>query len=150
MGMSTTTEVIAHYWAFAVFLIGALGLCSLMLLGARYLGGRAQARAKHVPYESGLDSVGSARLRMSAKFYLVAMFFVIFDVEALFLYAWAVSVREVGWLGFIEAAVFIAILLAGLFYLVRIGALNWTPVRSRRETACKSHVRLTSGKHPQQ
>ncbi len=55
-----------------------------------------------------------------------------------------------GWLGFIEAAVFIAILLAGLFYLVRIGALNWTPVRSRRETAGKSHVRLTSGKHPQQ
>lgn len=48
MSMSTTTEVIAHYWAFAVFLIGALGLCSLMLLGARYLGGRAQARAKHV------------------------------------------------------------------------------------------------------
>ncbi|MDM3595122.1 NADH-quinone oxidoreductase subunit A, partial [Proteus mirabilis] len=83
------------------------------------------------------DSVGSARLRMSAKFYLVAMFFVILDVEALFLYAWAVSVREVGWLGFIESAVFIAILLAGLFYLVRIGALNWTPLSSRRETAGK-------------
>lgn len=72
--MSTSIEVFAHHWAFAIYLIGALGLCSLMLLGAYYLGGRSQARAKHIPYESGINSVGSARLRISAKFYLVAMF----------------------------------------------------------------------------
>ncbi|PHM35762.1 NADH-quinone oxidoreductase subunit A [Xenorhabdus innexi] len=133
--MSTSTGVLAHHWAFAIFLLGALGLCALMLLGAYFLGGRAKARAKHVPYESGIDSVGSARLRLSAKFYLVAMFFVIFDVEALYLYAWSVSIKESGWLGFAEASIFILVLLAGLVYLARIGALNWTPVRSRRQVS---------------
>ncbi|MGK9172111.1 NADH-quinone oxidoreductase subunit NuoA [Yokenella regensburgei] len=132
MRMSTSTEIIAHHWAFAVFLIVAIGLCCLMLLGGWYLGGRARARHKNVPFESGIDSVGTARLRLSAKFYLVAMFFVIFDVEALYLYAWATSIRESRWLGFAEAAIFILVLLAGLFYLVRIGALDWTPSRSRR------------------
>ena len=81
--MSTSTEVIAHHWAFAIFLIVAIGLCCLMLVGGWFLGGRARARSKNVPFESGIDSVGSASLRLSAKFYLVAMFFVIFDVEAL-------------------------------------------------------------------
>ena len=60
------------------------------------------------------------------------MFFVIFDVEALYLYAWSTSIRESGWVGFVEAAIFILVLLAGLVYLVRIGALDWTPARSRR------------------
>jgi NADH-quinone oxidoreductase subunit A len=77
MSMSTSTEVIAHHWAFAIFLIVAIGLCCLMLVGGWFLGGRARARSKNVPFESGIDSVGSARLRLSAKFYLVAMFFVV-------------------------------------------------------------------------
>ncbi len=106
-----------------------------MLVGGWYLGGRARARSKNTPFESGIDSVGSARLRLSAKFYLVAMFFVIFDVEALYLYAWSTSIRESGWVGFVEAAIFILVLLAGLVYLVRIGALDWTPARSRRTLA---------------
>jgi NADH-quinone oxidoreductase subunit A len=92
---------------------------------ARYAWVGEPARVPKIPrYESGIDSVGTARLRLSAKFYLVAMFFVIFDVEALYLYAWSVSIRESGWVGFIEAAIFILVLLAGLFYLVRIGALT--------------------------
>ncbi len=91
------------------------------------LGGRDWGRAKHEPFESGVVGAGSTRIRMSAKFYLVAMFFVIFDLEAVFLYAWAVSVREVGWAGFIEAFIFIAILAASLVYLWRIGALEWAP-----------------------
>lgn len=123
---------LAHNWAFTIYVIAALGLCSLMLVAARYLGGRSKARAKHVPYESGLDSVGTARIRFSSQFYLVAMFFVIFDVEALFLFAWAASVKEAGWIGFIGATVFIITLLAGLYYLVRIGALDWVPERSKR------------------
>ena len=110
MSMSTSTEIIAHHWAFAIFLIVAIGLCCLMLVGGWFLGGRARA-----------------------KFYLVAMFFVIFDVEALYLFAWSTSIRESGWIGFVEAAIFIFVLLAGLVYLVRIGALDWTPARSRRE-----------------
>ena len=127
MSMSTSTEVIAHHWAFAIYLVVALGLCCLMLVGAWFLGGRARGRNKNTPFESGIDSVGSARLRLSAKFYLVAMFFVIFDVEALYLFAWSVSVRESGWVGFIEATIFITLLLVGLLYLWRIGALDWAP-----------------------
>jgi len=100
----------------------------------RLVPGRSRPRkAQNTPFESGIDSVGTARLRLSAKFYLVAMFFVIFDVEALYLFAWSTSIRESGWVGFVEAAIFILVLLAGLVYLVRIGALDWTPVRSRRE-----------------
>ncbi|MCO7260579.1 MULTISPECIES: NADH-quinone oxidoreductase subunit A [Dickeya] len=147
--MSTTTEVLAHHWAFALFVIIAVGLCGFMLLGGFLLGGRARARHKNIPYESGIASVGSARLRLSAKFYLVAMFFVIFDVEALYLYAWSVSVRESGWVGFVEATIFILVLLAGLVYLVRIGALDWTPVRSKRQVVKSNVVTQTTNTHQQ-
>ncbi|AUC41373.1 NADH ubiquinone oxidoreductase chain A [Dickeya solani RNS 08.23.3.1.A] len=120
-----------------------------MLLGGFLLGGRARARHKNIPYESGIESVGSARLRLSAKFYLVAMFFVIFDVEALYLYAWSVSIRESGWIGFVEATIFILVLLAGLIYLVRIGALDWTPSRSKRQVVKSNVVTQTTNTHQQ-
>ncbi len=129
--MSATTEILSYHWSFVIFVIVAFGLCVLMLTGGWLLGGRARARHKNTPFESGIDPVGDTHLRLSAKFYLVAMFFVIFDVEALFLYAWATSIRENGWIGFAEAATFIVILLAGLVYLVRIGALDWAPARRR-------------------
>ncbi len=132
MPVPVTAADSVHHWAFAIFAIGAIGLCMSMLLGAFFLGGRARAYAKNIPYESGIDSVGSAHMRLSARFYLVAMFFVIFDVEVLYLYAWSVSIRESGWPGFIEAAVFIFVLLAGLVYLVCIGALDWAPKRPDR------------------
>ncbi|TXH03120.1 MAG: NADH-quinone oxidoreductase subunit A [Nevskiaceae bacterium] len=103
------------------------------MLGLSWLlGGREWGRAKNEPFESGVVSVGSARMRLSAKFYMVAMFFVIFDVEALFLYAWAVSVKEAGWAGYIEAVVFIAVLAISLVYLWRIGALEWAPESRKR------------------
>ncbi|WLD21980.1 NADH-quinone oxidoreductase subunit A [Aeromonas veronii] len=120
-------DISAQHWAFAIYVIGAITICLVMIGLAALLGGRAYGRTKNKPFESGVDSVGSARLRFSAKFYLVAMFFVIFDVEALYLFAWSVSVRESGWVGFIEAAIFIGLLLIGLIYLWRIGALDWSP-----------------------
>lgn len=144
---TTTIDFFAQHWALAVYIIAAFGLCAFMLGAAYILGGRASGRAKNIPYESGIASVGSARLRLSAKFYLVAMFFVIFDVEALFLYAWAVSVRESGWIGFMEATVFILILLAGLVYLIRIGALDWTPSGSQRRVHKADQVIKTEGHH---
>ncbi|OEC41620.1 NADH-quinone oxidoreductase subunit A [Aeromonas sp. DNP9] len=122
-------DISAQHWAFAIYVIGAITLCLVMIGLAALLGGRAYGRTKNKPFESGVDSVGSARLRFSAKFYLVAMFFVIFDVEALYLFAWSVSVRESGWVGFIEATIFIGLLLIGLIYLWRIGALDWSPRR---------------------
>ncbi|HAD39973.1 MAG TPA: NADH-quinone oxidoreductase subunit A [Plesiomonas shigelloides] len=127
-----TSEVLAHHWSFAIFVLAIIALCLFMVGTASLLGGKAWGRSKNQPFESGVDSVGSARLRFSAKFYLVAMIFVIFDVEALYLFAWSVSVRESGWLGLIEASVFIVVLLIGLLYLWRIGALDWTPEKSKR------------------
>jgi NADH-quinone oxidoreductase subunit A len=120
-------QSIAQHWSLGIYLLGVAGLCAFMVGVPVWLGGRDHGRAKTEPFESGVVSVGGARLRFPAKFYLVAMFFVIFDAEALFLYAWAVSARESGWPGFFEATVFILILLAGLIYIWRIGALDWAP-----------------------
>ena len=134
--MPDAVTTMPQNWAFAVFLLGVCALIAFMLGVSSLLGSKAWGRSKNDPFESGMLPVGSARLRLSAKFYLVAMLFVIFDVEALFLFAWAVSVRESGWAGLIEATVFITILLAGLVYLWRIGALDWAP-QGRRERQAK-------------
>jgi NADH-quinone oxidoreductase subunit A len=128
----TAHETLVQYWSFAVYLIGIFFICGFMLAIPVLLGGRYWGRAKNQPFESGIVSTGGARLRFSAKFYLVAVFFVIFDAEALFLYAWAVSMRESGWLGFIEAVIFIFILLVGLIYIWRLGALDWAPEARKR------------------
>lgn len=133
--MSEASAIISHNWGFAVFLLGVVGLCAFMIGVSSLLGSKAIGRSKNDPFESGMLPTGTARLRLSAKFYLVAMLFVIFDVEALFLFAWSVSVRESGWAGFIEATIFIAILLAGLVYLWRIGALDWAPEGRRKRQA---------------
>ncbi|EHK73079.1 MULTISPECIES: NADH-quinone oxidoreductase subunit A [Pseudomonadaceae] len=135
--MSESISLLTHNWSFAVFLLGVVGLIAFMLGVSSLLGSKAVGRSKNDPFESGIVPTGGARLRLSAKFYLVAMLFVIFDVEALFLFAWSVSIRESGWAGFVEASIFIAILLAGLVYLWRIGALDWAPA-SRRERQAKS------------
>lgn len=132
--MSASIQEIASYWSFGAYLVVVGLLCAFMLGASWLLGGRTWGRAKNEPFESGITSVGSAHMRLSAKFYLVAMFFVIFDVEALFLYLWSVSLREAGWSGFTEAVIFIAVLLVGLGYLWRLGALDWSPEgRKRRE-----------------
>jgi NADH-quinone oxidoreductase subunit A len=105
-----------------------IGLCVVMLGLSWVLGERTKyTKATLDPYESGILHVGMARYRFSAKFYLMAMFFVIFDLEAVFVYAWAVSAREAGWAGYIEMLIFLAILLAALVYLWRLGALDWAP-----------------------
>ncbi|CAG1065883.1 NADH-quinone oxidoreductase subunit A [uncultured bacterium] len=112
-------------WPLAAYFLIVILLVSSMLLFSWLLGERKRHRTTAEPYESGIAATGSARLRFDMKFYIVAMLFVIFDVEAAFIYAWAVAVRELGWAGFIEAAVFITVLLAALVYLWRMGALDW-------------------------
>lgn len=105
-----------------------IGLCVVMLGLSWVLGERTRySRATLDPYESGIVHVGLARYRFSAKFYLMAIFFVIFDLEAVFVYAWAVSARESGWPGYVEMVVFLSILVAALAYLWRVGALEWAP-----------------------
>jgi NADH-quinone oxidoreductase subunit A len=119
-------------WPLGVYVAIVLGLVGAMLSLSYVLGQRHHDRSTDSPYESGIISEGSARVRLSAKFYLVAMFFVIFDLEAVFLFAWAVAVRETGWTGYLEVCVFISILLVALGYLWRVGALEWGSGRVRR------------------
>jgi NADH-quinone oxidoreductase subunit A len=118
-------------WPLATYLLLVLALVAGILILSHITGERHKAGAADEPFESGILAVGSARLRLSAKFYLIAMFFVIFDVEAVFLFAWAVALRELGWAGYIEAAIFIGALVAALIYLWRLGALDWGPSKRR-------------------
>ena len=114
-----------NFWPLAVYTI-LVGLLVMAMLSMSFvLGQRHHDRATGSPYESGILSEGSARVRFSAKFYLIAMFFVVFDLEAVFLFAWAVAVRETGWAGYAEALLFVMVLLATLAYLWRVGALDW-------------------------
>ncbi|WP_435051220.1 NADH-quinone oxidoreductase subunit A [Desulfomonile tiedjei] len=101
-----------------------MGLIGLIIGISFLLGQRHRERATDQPYESGMVITGSARTLFDVRFYLIAVFFVIFDLEAVFIFSWAVAVRELGWPGYIEILVFIGVLLAGLVYLWRIGALE--------------------------
>ena len=123
----------AFNWSAIAFILAAIGLVVFMLTVPRLLGGRSQGLQKEEIFEAGVVGAGNARIRLSAKFYLVAIFFVIFDLEALYLYAYAVSVRETGWAGFIAAATFIIDLLIGLIYALSLGALNWAPADKFRK-----------------
>ena len=122
----------AFNWSAIAFILAAIGLVLFMLFVPRLLGGRSQGTQKEEIFEAGVVGAGNARIRLSAKFYLVAIFFVIFDLEALYLYAYAVSVREAGWLGFAAAAIFITILIIGLVYELSLGAMNWAPADKLR------------------
>ncbi|QCI20307.1 NADH-quinone oxidoreductase subunit A [Buchnera aphidicola (Brachycaudus cardui)] len=124
--MLRNTEVMTEYLSFFIFITSSLGFCFFMLFLSWILGGKSSSRYKNTPFESGIVSVGNTYLHFSVKFYLIAMFFVVFDVEALYLYAWSISICESGWAGFIEAAMFSISLLLSLFYLIRIKALNWS------------------------
>ncbi|MCX5684631.1 MAG: NADH-quinone oxidoreductase subunit A [Planctomycetota bacterium] len=96
------------------------------------LGERHSERATGEPYESGIVSTGGARLRLPVKYYLVAVFFVVFDLEAVFLFTWAVAGREAGWTGYGAALLFIAVLAIAMAYLWRVGALDWGRSRTPR------------------
>jgi|TARA_B100002019_G_C21238533_1_gene584134 NADH-quinone oxidoreductase subunit A len=98
-----------------------------------FLGQKINRKYKNTPFESGIISVGSAQFRISVHFYLTAILFIIFDLEVVFLFAWAVAVEQAGWPGFIEISVFIFILIVALVYLWRIGALDWRTETQRRE-----------------
>lgn len=130
--MDPTVAPATPFWSMLLYCAAALAVVGGMVGVSYVLGQRHRERATGEPYESGIVAMGSARLRVSAKFYLIAMFFVIFDLESVFVFAWAVSAREAGWAGYLEVVVFVGILLAALAYLWRLGALDWaTPARRR-------------------
>ncbi|HKK01712.1 MAG TPA: NADH-quinone oxidoreductase subunit A [Desulfuromonadales bacterium] len=105
----------------AIALAFALG--SVVVSGI--VGQKKPTAVKLAPYECGMPPVGSAHDRFSVKFYIIAMLFIVFDIEAVFLYPWAVVFRKLGWFGFVEMGVFIVILLVGYIYVWKKGALEW-------------------------
>src|SRR5271166_3113773 len=114
------TWPLAVYFVFVVVLVGAVLVVSYLL------GQRHSEPATGETYEGGIVSGGSEHVRFSMRYYLVAMFFVVFDLEAVFVYAWAGAVRELGWAGYWGAVLFIATLSAALLYVWRAGALDWS------------------------
>lgn len=112
-------------WPLAVYFAAIVVIIAAMIGFSYILGQRHRERATAEPYESGIAATGTARVRFDIKFYLVAVFFLIFDLEAAFLYAWAVAVRESGWTGYVEVLIFTGVLAAALAYLWRLGALDW-------------------------
>lgn len=111
-----------------VLIVGLLGVSTL-------LGQKRKDHATHDVYESGVVPTGSPQIRIAVPFYLTAILFIIFDLEVVFLFGWAIAIRESGWIGFVEVAVFIFILLSGLLYLWRSGALEWRTQRQRDDRA---------------
>lgn len=125
------------YWPFVAYFLAVLAITGGMLGVSALLGQRHREPATGEPYEGGIVSTGSARLRLSVRFYLAAILFVIFDIEVIFIFAWAIALREVGWPGYIGALVFIVILMAALVYEWRMGALDWGKSRGVKEQAFK-------------
>jgi NADH-quinone oxidoreductase subunit A len=127
--MATTSNL----WAVALYAFLVLVIAGSMIGLSALLGERHHERFTDQPYEGGILSEGTARVRFSIKFYMMAMFFVVFDLESVFLYTWAVAAKDLGWVGYAEALVFIVVLMAALVYLWRLGALDWAPDTRRKD-----------------
>ncbi len=130
-----TENVAQSYAPLLLHILVALGIAGAILLASSVIGWKRPSRAKGMPYECGVLPTGDAREPFSVKFYLVAMIFILFDVEAVFLYPWAYVFRELRWAGFFEMLLYIAILLAGYVYLWKKGALDWSGPAARRGRA---------------
>jgi NADH-quinone oxidoreductase subunit A len=120
---TTPTE---YYFPVLVQAIVAMALAAGLLSVSFLLGKRVRNRVKDMPYESGIVPTGDARQRFSVKFYLVAMLFILFDIEAIFLYPWVVVYRELKMVAFVEMLIFVILILSGFFYIWKKGALDWS------------------------
>ena len=118
------TQALVELWPILLYFTFTLVLLGAVMFASSLLGPRTRGHSTHLPYASGILSLGNARVKFANHYFLYAIFFVIFDLETLFLFAWAISFEQVGVTGFIEALIFMLILLVALVYLWRIGALN--------------------------
>ncbi|MCE2575228.1 NADH-quinone oxidoreductase subunit A [Komagataeibacter sp. FNDCR2] len=132
-------ENASDIWSVVIYAIAVGGLVACMLGLSAVTGtrrtGAARGRSLSMPFESGIIPTGSAHLRLPVQYYLLAMFFVIFDVETAFLFAWGTVVTETGWIGYGAALLFIIFLAISLAYLWRAGALDWGPAPRLRTPA---------------
>jgi NADH-quinone oxidoreductase subunit A len=129
--VNTATEQPVDFLPLLFYTVGVLLIVGAMYGLSYVIGERHKDLATGAPYESGVRATGSARVHFPARFYLVAMLFVLFDLEVVFIFAWAVSVRESGWAGYWVLLGFVVILVAGLVYEWRMGALDWFPGAQR-------------------
>ncbi len=135
--MNTAAEQPVDFLPLLFYTVGVL-----LIVGAMYglsfvIGEHHKDLATGAPYESGIKVTGSARVRFPARFYLVAMLFVLFDLEVVFIFAWAIAARESGWPGYWVLLGFVVILVAGLIYEWRMGALDWYPGTKRHKDGRK-------------
>ena len=118
-------EHLNQYYPIVLMFIVAVGFVATTMLATHYLGPKRKSQTKLDSFECGIEPQGNARIPFSIKYFLVAILFVLFDVEVIFMYPWAVLFRELGMQGFIEMVLFISFLLVGLFYIIKRGALKW-------------------------
>jgi NADH-quinone oxidoreductase subunit A len=126
-------NVAQSYAPLLIHFLIAMALAGVILLLSTTIGRHRPNRTKMQAYECGITPTGDAKQPFTVKFYLVAMVFILFDVEAVFLYPWAFVYRDLGWFGFVEMLVYIAILLAGYVYLWKKGALDWNRPGAQRD-----------------
>ena len=122
---AVATGTAADYFPIGIQLLFAVGFISVMLLGSNFLGPKRKTGDKLENFASGIETHGTARQPMAIKYFLVAILFVLFDVEVIFFYPYAVNFRELGWHGFGEVVLFVAFFLIGFYYILKKGALNW-------------------------
>jgi NADH-quinone oxidoreductase subunit A len=127
------TSVIDSYFPLLIQVNLAIVVAAALVALGVLLGKRLKNKVKDLPYECGITPVGSARERFSVKFYLVAMLFILFDIEAIFLYPWAVVYRELKMFAFVEMTIFISLVMCGLFFVWKKGVLNWNVEREHAE-----------------
>jgi NADH-quinone oxidoreductase subunit A len=120
---SSYTEL---YFPVLLQVIIAMALAAGIMAASYALGKRVKNRVKDIPYECGIVPTGNARERFSVKFYLVGMLFILFDIEAIFLYPWVVVYRDLKMFGFVEMLIFIVLVLSGFYYIWKKGALDWS------------------------
>lgn len=120
-------------WPLVAYFLAVVFVVAVMMGLSALLGERSRrpTSATLSPFESGIVATGTPLVRFSVRFYLVAIFFVIFDIEAVFIFAWAIAFRESGWPGYVEILIFIAVLVAALVYLWLLGALDWRTERQK-------------------
>ncbi len=113
------------YFPILIQLLVAMGFVVVTLLATHFLGPKLSGKRKDASFECGLDAVGNARSPFSIRYFMTAILFVLFDVEIIFMYPWAVNFKKLGWFGFVEMFIFLSLLMAGFYYVLLKGVLKW-------------------------
>ncbi len=120
-----TTSVPQDYLPLLIQFGLALGFVVITSFATHYLGPRLKSKKKELPFECGIESVGDARMPLNIRYFLTAILFVLFDVEVIFMYPWAVNLKALGWYGFWAMMIFLGFFMAGFYYEIKKGVLDW-------------------------